>query len=127
MTNLDKLLKEFKDARSASTQGRWYFSQDSICAEIKGRPIVFTGLDNSLAGADEQMILRALNKVSPDVHFSMLAANNSDKLIRIIEVMKCCLEKYEKSVLEIKGEIWHLGDAADEAIQQAEKIAGENE
>lgn len=121
MSNLDKLLTEFKDARSAASFGEWIEQQHSLANHRD--PYIF----DRTTGALFQPIggRYALDSID----FVCLAANNSAKLIRIIEVMRDCLNK----VYEIDNGWAKSGMSngtriiCSEALQQAEQIAGQNE
>lgn len=118
MTNLDKLLKEFKDARSAATEtidtndyqrrlgAPWFF----------GKPVY----------AQDLMKIQKANQIKSE--WADYTANNSDKLIKIIEVMREALVKAsnrnECRSYSCCGSCGPLYEAED-AIEQAEKIAGE--
>lgn len=129
MTNLDKLIADFKEARYKASFGEWVEQQRSL-ANHKD-PYIF---DRS-TGALFQPIGGKFSFDSID--FVCLAANNSDKLIRILEVMGVALKQIsENKKLTIMNESddfmegAHAGyvrqaEEADEALQQAEKIAGE--
>lgn len=112
MTNLDKLLKEFKEAEIGAIKVE-----------------VLDGMRNSNPESDLVYFIigepLTSEQANEEKRFVELASNNSSKLIKIIEVMRSCLEKYEKSAFEINGEIYKVGNKATEALQQAEKIAGE--
>lgn len=123
MTNLDKLLKDFKDARSAATQGTWE-NQGDIYIWAKETMVA----DNN----DDDAVLRArgvgggmsLEQQVANLNLCVLAANKSDKLIKIIEVLRERLENIKEIQEHLGGESVLLDDV-NEALQQAEKIAGE--
>lgn len=77
MTNLDKLIAEFKDARSAATEGPW---EIDYVGEI-------TSPETDIAK------ILSYENAKKDSLFICLAANKSDKLIKIIEVMREAMEK----------------------------------
>ena len=87
MSNLDKLLKEFKDARSASTQGEWE-------VDVEHGQDVFSKGNVRVLSSDPRWN-HSPGKIScyNNLKFSALAANKSDKLIKIIEVMREAMEK----------------------------------
>ena len=121
MSNLDKLLTEFKDARSAASFGEWIEQQRSLANHRD--PYIF----DRTTGALFQPIggRYALDSID----FVCLAANNSAKLIKIIEVMKEALIHSENGCLvppdggspDVDDHIKN----AKQALQQAEQIAGE--
>lgn len=108
MSKLDKLLTEFKDARSAASFGEWVEQQHSLANHRD--PYIF----DRTTGALFQPIggRYALDSID----FICLAANNSAKLIRIIELL--IEEVVEYSDLNHAPKL-------EQALQQAEKIAGE--
>lgn len=85
MSNLDKLLTEFKDA-------------EKKCSDSFG-----------------------LNEIA-NYEYEAFSVNNSAKLIKIIEVMKEAL-KISKSC----GRCEYCKRLAEDTLQQAEQIAGQNE
>lgn len=124
MTNLDKLLKEFKEARSAATEvidtndyrrrlgSPWYF----------GKPVY----------AQDLMKIQKANQIKSE--WADYAANKSDKLIKIIEVMRNALNEIKANghsdlcqlMKPVRPSYRCTFEDADEALQQAEKIAGEH-
>lgn len=115
MTNLDKLLKEFKEARSAATP--YEETHDSKCPECGLQTFGYRHWNGC-------------NLLDKHKAYKDLAANKSDKLIKIIEVMRENLSEAQKQ-LEMfnfaKDEVraYAASDAVLKALQQAEKIAGE--
>lgn len=132
MTNLDKLLTDFKEARSAATEN-WEHCGcrfSIVSAEYSKQEMVDI--------ADFKICdLMTIEQAQNNKDFAVLAANKSDKLIRILEVMGVALKQIsENKKLTIMNESddfmegAHAGyvrqaEEADEALQQAEKIAGE--
>lgn len=116
MTNLDKLLKDFKEARSAATEGPW---EIDYVGEI-------TSPETDIA------TILSYENAKNDSLFICLTANNSAKLIKIIEVMNEALSEAQKQ-LEMynfaKDEIrvFAASDSVIKALQQVEQIAGQNE
>jgi len=146
MTNLDKLLKEFKEARSAASKSPWSILKDKDGDAKRVFASDITGCDEddetySHVGIIELPVEKygygSAWASEPNGEFICLAANNSDKLIRILEVMGVALKQIsENKKLTIMNESddfmegAHAGyvrqaEEADEALQQAEKIAGD--
>lgn len=122
MTNLDKLLTEFKEARSAATEGHYNIHRmDSDCGYFNFmlEAEISSDKDHIIAHFSEQDNINAKR----NSEYIKLAANNSAKLIKIIEVMKDVLNEIElKNAVNTESYI-----LANEALQQAEQIAGQNE
>lgn len=112
MSNLDKLLTEFKDARSAASFGEWIEQQHSLANHRD--PYIF----DRTTGALFQPIGGRWSHDSVD--FVCLAANNSAKLIKIIELMREAL-KISKSC----GRCEYCKRLTEDTLQQAEQIAGD--
>lgn len=133
MTNIDKLLKEFKEARSAASKSPWSILKDKDGDAKRVFASDITGCDEddetySQVGIIELPVEKygygSAWASEPNGEFICLAANKSDKLIKIIEVMRKRLENIKEIQEHLGGESVLLDDV-NEALQQAEKIAGE--
>lgn len=107
MTQLENLISQMRDARSKATQGEW---------KCEWRYSLNTDKFNATAPDSELAEHAVVNAIFMDA-----AANNIEKLLRIIELQN----KFLFEVTYQSGESWTVR-MAKEVMADCENIAGES-